>query len=208
MHSKGLAALASGEIKPFPGADDSLKRRLIFASCWVVTSRISQLFDDLLAIEAMDFNFIFAGADYPLHATLKQAKAPDGVVWPDEIVRDSLRQAPPAFFDTLILDGGNLILAASNVPDELVAMRASLDQELTRLGLEPLPLPILHITLARMVNVPESTEAKQKAFATYQEAMASWRESFADDPIGLSLEFNVRMASTYDLLTTPFRTED
>ncbi len=202
MHSKGLKALLSGNVNPFAGVDDSLRRRLIFASCFAVPAKVAELLHDLRSEDA--FEFIVAGTDYPLHATLKQATAPGDVMWPEEMARSRLQACGAVKFDTLIFDGGNLILAASEVPDELVAARALLDGDLSGLGLEPLPLPILHMTLARMVRLPESLERKQGACQAYCEKMERWRDRLAEDPVVLDLEENVRMTSTYDLLTAPF----
>jgi len=198
MHGKGLAQIAAGTLTVFPGIDDSLKKRFVVASMFRLSLTLQTLFRKLLDSKGFSLGFITAGSEFPAHVTLKQASIPKGVshpslcIYPEEI--DGMLSVE---FDTLILDGCNLILAASVVPEKIVSLRKRLDGEMSDQGLEPSPLPILHSTLLRIVRLPISPA---QALAKYQEFVTAWRAEIKENPLTLDLS-TVKQSTTYDLLS-------
>lgn len=205
--------LESG-IQEFPGFPEGLKSR--FSLLLRFTSGSEQEVKDRISGPIQDIGrqlgigFIIAGRDYPLHSTLLEGLY-EGQ---DAVVRDklfeSLSKNPEIakitngllgerlIYKYLLLDKGNLLLAAIDIPAHLINFREELAELYRGSGLKPLPLDnLLHISLARMVQLPE--ENRQSKFNIYRKQLTQLRHDISSNPLSLEV-VSLSASSAFDLL--------
>lgn len=213
----GRKALAEAEssIREFPGFSEELKKNfssvLTFSddSEKQVRERVMEKLH--LIGERAGIGFIEAGADYPLHATLQEGTSSEDeqsredtfrVLKEDEKLTQSLDKLKglQLAFKYILLDRGNVLLTATDIPEEIVSIRGELEKTYGNAGLESRPLKnILHISLARMKETPKGADA-QSRFAEYKKAMIQLRHEISSNPIKLDVRAVAR-DQTYRFLT-------
>lgn len=211
----GRRALSEeSRIQEFPGFPESLKNRfgvvLRFTSDseQEIKNRISDHIQDIG--EQFRIGFIIAGRDYPLHSTLLEGPY-EGQ---DAVTRDNIFESLVGSseiakitddllgrkldYKYLLLDKGNVLLTAIDIPDYLINLREELAALYKGKNLKPAPLDnLLHISLARMVNLPE--EDKQSKFSIYRKQMTQLRHNISTDSLSLEIK-SVQASSIFDLL--------
>lgn len=86
-------------------------------------------------------------------------------------------------FNVVLVDKGPILLAANEIPQEIIDIRGELAEEYTRVGLRPLPLDnLLHMTLTRMTKVVNPEQADE-----YIERMEALHQKIAEDPLILQV---------------------
>ncbi len=101
-------------------------------------------------------------------------------------------------FPWLLVDGGNLLLTCTDIPQTILNARQELTKLYEKEGLKPLQLPrMLHITVARMRQLP-GDETKLK---NYLEKTRELRREIYNSPIILRTAQPTEM-DTFSLLTT------
>lgn len=87
-------------------------------------------------------------------------------------------------FNAVLIDKGPILLAANEIPQEVIDIRGELAEEYTRVGLKPLPLDnLLHMTLTRMTEVVNPEQAGE-----YIERMEALHQKIAEDPLILQVD--------------------
>lgn len=201
MHNNGVAAIQAGNVPLFREVPTSLKQRWNTAFILEPSQDYSNLFQVLEQMEkSIGTKFFLAGRDYPIHATLQEAlgkenagKKPDT----DYSYIEKTFLETTFSFGYLLADKGNVILAAEPIPEDVLASRRKLSESFLQNGLEPLPLPILHITVERIRYLHEQ---KEKVLDEYLEALLAVREEIKNKPITLAVK-NIHRGWAYDLLS-------
>ncbi len=216
MNRSGIAALRSGKIEEFKGFSDSLANRFVIALTFSPSSltRVGRLTQAIrMGIErGMGIKMIIADIDFPLHSTVMEGfEAPQSVEARKQIFsslseNESLRQLASALegqfieYKYLLLDKGNIILTAIDIPDFILETRRELEGIYMEAGLKPALLDnLLHISLARMIHIPES--AKENGFSEYIKFMQFLRHTISHRPLSLQVG-RVLCQPTLDLLRT------
>jgi hypothetical protein len=216
---RGRKAVAEAAIDEFSYSPEEMQRRFNVAAQFEPASE--QLFNQRVtaALEQAErdfgIKFIIAGRDFPLHTTLLEGKdAGDDLAGREKKfgelstdLGDTLRRSltgQAIEFKYLLIDKGNLILTSVQIPEEITAVRTSLDQSYQSHALNTLPMTnILHATVARMTQLPEAKETLKQ----YRDAMIKLRHDISADPLKLRVG-DVYTGSTYDLLNPNENAQD
>ena len=206
IHDRGILAVNEGRIKPFVVPEAAFTQFILVNAFSSPTKHLSKLLGTLEMLEnPLCVQVTLADRDFLLHATMKQCNLPAGVD-ADAMEVSSLLAAFASIndhevvFDTVVLNDGNVLLAASEVPTVVSACRLELDKLIRARGLEPTPIDILHMTLARLITLP----GKSLGFAldTYRDTVLELRAMVAEEPIRLKLG-NYWHGQVHRLVTTP-----
>ncbi len=205
IHDRGILAVNEGRIKPFV-VPEAAFTQFILVNAFLHFQFTNRLLKPLAMLEnRLGLQFTLADRDFLLHSTIKQCNLP-GEVDADAMEVSSLLAAfasinkHEAVFDTVVLNDGNVLLAASKVPTVVIECRLELDKLIRARGLEPTPIDILHMTLARLITLP----GKSLGFAldTYRDTVLELRAMVAEEPIRLKLG-NYWHGQVHRLVTTP-----
>lgn len=191
IHGAGLTAVRNGQVKPFSFAPD-LKQRyncsMIIGKSATAIRAEAQLLSDI--ITPIRCKAIPAGVDclacvvhYPAHSTLCEALTLDGSDAPDsfeiEGFPDLSRTAIP--FTELVCDKATTFLAVSEIPEEILEVRAILEKFYADRGLKPLPITdLLHMTVARI------TSGGPEAIRDYTERLLDLRNHLKENPLRMT----------------------
>ena len=202
-------------IREFPAFPEELKKNFSSALIFSEDSR-EQVREKVikklhLIGERVGIAFLEAGADYPLHATLLEGISNEEEQSREDTFR-SLREnggltqsldrlaGLQLEFKYILLDRGNVLLTAVDIPEEIIGMREELKDVYENAGLQSRPLEnILHISLARMREIPKGANA-QSQFAEYKKAMIQLRHEISSNPLRLDVAAVTR-DQTYRFLT-------
>lgn len=213
----GREAINEQNIQEFLGFSEDLKRNFtgvmefVLESQQVVQERILSRLETIGAECGIDF--LLAGRDYPLHSTILEGRAGEDL---DEQERndtfvsigetEGFKQAMTPLegidleYKYLLIDKGNILLTAMDIPDEIIKARASLSALYADYGLAPRPLEnILHISLARIVKLPKDGNTAVM-LEKYKREMIKLRHAISVDPLVLEVS-NISKGSTYEILT-------
>lgn len=190
IHERGILATNERRIKPFVLPEVTLTQ-FILVNAFLHFQFTNRLLKPLAMLEnRLGLQFTLADRDFLLHSTIKQCNLPAGVDADAMEVSDLLAAFASindheVVFDTVVLNDGNVLLAASEVPTVVSACRLELDKLIRARGLEPTPIDILHMTLARLITLP----GKSLGFAldTYRDTVLELRAMVAEEPIRLKL---------------------
>lgn len=197
-------AVKAGNVPLFTEVPTSLKQRWNTAFILEPSSDyLALLVERVEQIERdTGIKFFLSGRDFPVHATLQEAVDKENAGKKPDTDYSSVEKkflGTTFSFGYLLADKGNVILAAEPIPEDVLASRSELSSSFSQNGLEPLPLPILHVTVARIRYLPE--QEKEKALGEYLEALFSIREEIKNKSITLAAK-NIRHGWAYDLLST------
>ncbi|OGZ01641.1 MAG: hypothetical protein A2946_02100 [Candidatus Liptonbacteria bacterium RIFCSPLOWO2_01_FULL_53_13] len=144
-------------------------------------------------------SLLLASRDFPLHATIQNGifEGEDGAkekkifqeLAGDEGIIQSEKEITGIFviFKYLLIDKGNILLTASEIPEAIIEARNRASHEYMAKGLRPLPMEhILHLTLARIVGKPP--QGAEKAFNDYQQRLVQLRHAISASPISARIE--------------------
>ncbi|HEY4498885.1 MAG TPA: hypothetical protein VJH94_02355, partial [Candidatus Paceibacterota bacterium] len=182
IHEAGLIAVENGEVVGFRWPGDLIQR----FNCSVrFDDSVLNLFRVLQEVSdsALEGNvaLLLAGVHYPLHCTLGEGLTSDGSVAPDEFIFDGGAHeliGEEWSFSELVVDKGNLLLAASEIPNLVLTVRVSLEAFYTRMGLKPMPIKdLLHISLARIRS------GGKEGIRTYAYGLLQMRNLVSRNPI-------------------------
>jgi hypothetical protein len=210
----GRKALEKAEVNKFEGFGENLKNRFISALQFTPESEKEvekRIIDEVEQIgKELEINFILAGKDFPLHGTIEEGvyagkdntereeifeeikKAKELKLFEESILRESIS------YKYLLVDKGNIILTAVEIPEIITNMREALANFYANHNLKPIVLrDFLHITIGRMVEFSE--EEKTEKFKEYKQRMIKLRHAISSDPLNLSVSC-LFGGSTYDFL--------
>lgn len=150
--------------------------------------------------------------DFPLHATVMEGRF-EGAEENKKLETftdvekelaaelESVLMGQEIEFKYLLIDKGNLLLTASNIPEIIIAIRERLNAVYAAHDLKPLPMKnILHVTVSRMVQKPQGEPDFVVAILrAYRAQMLALRRSISKDPLRLKVG-TVYTGSTQDLL--------
>lgn len=190
IHDRGILAVNEGRIKPFV-VPEAAFTQFILVNAFLHFQFTNRLLKPLAMLEnRLGLQFTLADRDFLLHSTIKQCNLPAGVDADAMEVSDLLAafasiNKHEAVFDTVVLNDGNVLLAASKVSTVVIECRLELDALIRARGLEPAPIDILHMTLGRITNLP--SEGAELALNTYRDTVLALRAMVAEEPIRLKL---------------------
>ena len=148
IHSGGLSKLVSGDILFWNGLPESDWYKPIVAAKMHVSDTIQDLIDSIASIaRSTGVEIALAGRDFPLHVTLKQGKVDMLGVGVDHSLPALTLIGEMWKFEHLAL-GPNTILGSETASETVHPVRALLNEVFTTAGLEPVPLDIVHATIA------------------------------------------------------------
>lgn len=205
-HTGTQALYQEGAIKEFTGFPESLDNRFNVSLLFIPDSEA--LFKQRVANPVAEIGnnlgieFILAGRDFRTHTTLleglyegldlagrneifKQLRESQAVNAIQQLVGKKIE------YKYLLIDKGNLLLAAINIPDWVLTIRADLTKTYTSQGLKPLLMTdILHISTARITRLP--VENRMSKLRKYKQRIADLRHQLSRNP----LTFEVGAVST------------
>ncbi len=204
---RGRNNLESGNIQEFTGFPEVIKNRFISAmeftpeSIDMIENRVTCKLEDIEAKYGIKFSLV--GRDYPLHITLMEGLyTGEQEDQREEIfseLQDKIKlefQGSEVQFDYVLLDGGNLLLVAKNIPDSVLNARERLSEYYSEAGLKPLGMQnILHSSLARIIKLPDSFD-----YDAYKKDIIDLRHSVSSDPLEVTIS-NVIKDQSYRYLT-------
>lgn len=211
---KGLAE-DEPDIIEFTGFSPELKKN--FSSVLTFSTETEKevqerILNRIHAVGAVsNIEFFESLKDYPLHATLLEGLSSDeaqkrqGVF--DAIVTDGTTNSiletlkgVTLEFKYILLDKGNVLLAATEIPKEIFEIRKSLAELYEKSGLMVRPLDnILHISVARMKKVPSGEDAR-RLFKEYKNHMIQLRHDISANPIKAQINDTMKVP-VYNFLT-------
>ncbi len=183
IHEAGLLAVAAGTITSFTLAANIRQRYNCSLHFYMNSDFTSRLFGPVQDSSVFwNVGLLLASRDFSVHCTLGEAltaeDAPDRFSFAGAygLVSKEL------VFTELVVDKGNLLLAASEIPEDVQSARSSLEQFYENEKLTPLRIEnLLHITLARVKSGdPESVRH-------YVNEMVQLRERIHHRPIHLTV---------------------
>lgn len=100
-------------------------------------------------------------------------------------------------FNAVLVDKGPVLLAATEIPQEIIDIRGELAEIYTQAGCKPLPLDnLLHMTLTRMTRVVDPLQADE-----YIRQMRLLHQEVVEDPLFLSVR-TIDRKNAFDMLTS------
>ncbi len=211
IHEAGTAALRAGTVEPFTGYPKSLKNR--FGVYFRYTGESEQLLrervlDEIAEIgQDLGIGFFVAGRPapegHPIHTSVLESLYQEREgnlegLFIAIISELGLIQMPivDLKFDTVLVDKGPVILAATQIPQEIIDIRGEVSDKYTKSGLKPLSLDnLFHLTLARMTKVVDVSHADE-----YIERMEDLHNKVAEKPLILQAR-GFQRTSAFDMLT-------
>ena len=216
IDARGRVALSKGDAPEFPGFNESLKNRFGVVlrfdpdSLETYTKRLKQPLIELA--DKLGYGIMIAERDYPLHITIMEgiyegtdsqkrddlfaSVAQDQTLAELAIPLVSLKICANA----LLIDKGNVLLTAINIPSEVGNARESLKQYYDAHGLKPAVIKnLLHSSVARITSYPEDAD-KTSLLREYHKKLLSLRRDILHHPLELKVDQVSRMG-TYSLLT-------
>lgn len=148
--------------------------------------------------EGLGIEFFLASRDFHIHSTLleglyegldpaereekfKQLRVSQAI---DVVVRHLVGKTIE--YKYLLIDKGNLLLTAINIPDWVLTTRADLTEAYTSQGLKPLLMTdILHISVARITRLP--VEDRMSKLGKYRQRITGLRHQLSRDPLTLKV---------------------
>lgn len=201
-HAGTQALYQEGAIKEFTGFPESLNNRFNVSLRFTPDSEAlfrQKVADPVAAIgKDLGIEFFLASRDFHIHSTLleglyegldptererkfKQLRASQAV---DVVVRQLVGKKIE--YKYLLIDKGNLLLTAINIPDWVLTTRADLAKAYTSQGLKPLLMTdILHISTARITRLP--TEDRVSKLRKYKQRIAGLRHQLSRNPLTLEV---------------------
>lgn len=191
----------------FTGFAESLQNRFITAlefSPDSINRLQERVINGLEDIENhLGVKFAIAGRDFPIHSTLMEGLLENTQEEQRSDIFNKLGteieldvNGIEVTFDFVLIDGGNIILVAKDIPDILLKIREKLSSHYTNAGAKPLAMEnILHVSLARIVDLPIDFNHE-----LYLNSIISLRHDVSSDPLVLAAE-NVAKEQTYSYLT-------
>lgn len=214
-HAGTQALYQKGGISEFAGFPESLRDRLNVALKFTTESETllrERVIEPLLLIgNGLGIEFILAGRDFPYHSTLleglyegkdptKRQQKFKAATNTEEIKRLKDLAGMRIAYKYLLIDKGNLLLTAIDIPDWVINTRSGLAVVYQNHGLKPLPLEnILHISVARITRLP--TEDRSVKLREYKIKVSQLRHQISPNPIVLEVG-HVSVMPSLDLLTS------
>lgn len=208
----GRKSLRNKEVREFPGFSEDLRER--FSAALIFNQESETLLKQRVVSrvkeigERQGIKFLLAGEDYPLHSTVLEGKMTASVVTGSEdsiedrrivTVRETQNDTElqeelsrlagmHVTYKYLLLDKGNVLLTATDIPPDVLAARTALNRIYSKYGIAAIPLEnILHISIARMKEIPG--EDQLEAFQGYKEGMIKLRHEISSDPLDLKVSY-------------------
>ncbi len=204
-HDRGMAALLSGENKPFSSFPETLKQRYNVSlfpdmrSLELLESLVQQIL--VKAINGNGLSLYTAGDDYPFHVTLLEGTsdsqqdlslsdfAPKGYYQTSGMNADVV--GTEVAFSELVVDGSNITLHAVNIPEIVIKSRRLLGDRYRQEGFTALPMTdIFHMTLGRITS-----EMGAQARLNYAVEMLNLRRVIREKPIIVNIGSHYEGAS-------------
>lgn len=212
IHERGLEALRNDQVKPLVIKDmlASILDRFLVGGLVSYRSlsaegNIPWLMENVARVSGIEF--FAAGSHFPLHFTIGEGKASNREFSFAELKNDAdIKQIGTLslkglIFDTLVLDKGNLLLTASTIPPEIIALREKLDEIYPRYGFQHLRIQdLLHMTIARITRFSDDQSERQQDLDRYVRLMEVLREEFRAEPAEIP-HVNICCLPTVELLT-------
>lgn len=198
IERSGRKSLRTYQVEPFTGFDPGLGNRFGVAALFTSQSQtdVKRLAAKVEEIGGKNgITFFTQGKDIQIHSTLLEGEyqGTERVIREVKFSRISnsgdlnqvLTEVPDTLtFDRLLLDQGNVLLAASLIPETIIRVRTRLQQIYLSHNLKPLLLDdILHITLARMTIIPP----RMDGFTSYVQMMLAVKKHIRFYPLQLSM---------------------
>ncbi|MFH0806308.1 MAG: hypothetical protein V1885_01110 [Candidatus Brennerbacteria bacterium] len=213
INAEGVAAIQRGDIVPFRGFGNSLKRRFLAAFTFApfsVEELERRVLSPIAEIARASYGeFFLAGRDFTPHATILEGKwegtdeagrerAFLGVVedsrMGDMAWREDLLMPSCVFFRFLLVNAGNILLTCGEIPPAVFAARKMFATIYAEYGLAPFAMdPILHITLGRMTKLPD-----RERLGEYLMRVRELRRNISRKPLALATSLFV--GSTHDFI--------
>jgi len=201
-----------GAIKELEGFGETLKNRFLVAIQFAPESRQEVQKRVINEVEQIEVNckmeFFLTNRDFPLHSTIEE-----GVYQGDddsikgEVFAEMAKELKqlnwqmlnePLTYKYVLIDKGNIILTAIEIPDVVTKLRRELTTFYTAHQLKPLPIEhILHVTVGRITRLPG--EHEEEALEKYKRRMIQLRHDIAKNPLKLSIG-EMFAGSSYDFL--------
>lgn len=219
IDQRGRRAVDLGEIELFRGASEQLKERFNFSLFFSSSSTESLkrvVLDEIESLSGrLGINLFLTGRDFPAHVTILEGtptfmenKAENEVAL-DQIFDDLKNNAElkkklsnmlvgkTVEFKYILIDRGNLILTCVDIPEFIIEARKLISDAYSTSHIKPLEIKnILHITLSRIVSIPENPEILNR----YKEEIIKLRHIVSKNPLSLTFG-SVESGRSYDLLT-------
>lgn len=214
----GRGAINERNIQEFAGFSEDLKKN--FTGVMEFTPESQQVVQKRILSRIQEIGtecgigLLLAGRDYPLHATILEGRLQEDLG--DVGLRDEaftsigesegFKQAVVQLeglnleYKYLLIDKGNILLTAIDIPDQIVKAREALADVYKEQGLAPRPMDnILHISLARIAKIPKGENATE-LLKKYKEEMIKLRHLVSADPLMLRV-FSISSGSSFEILT-------
>ncbi len=206
INTKGKERLVVKNFELFTGFPLSLQKRFITAVEFSPESTAAfdrQVKATLEEIErAFKLKFALAHRDFPLHSTILEGLNEEALDTSTETFSELQKEAELEWseheitFDYILLDGGNLLLVAKEIPDFVLEAREQLAETYTEHAMKPLLIKnLLHATAARITELPDDFDP-----IAYRSAITELRHSISSDPLVLTINGTAQDRS-YDFLT-------
>lgn len=204
---KGRERIKSADFKIFTGFDESLQNRFLTAaefSSDSINLLRERVLNELIEIEnSLEVTFAMAGRDFPIHSTLMEGLFENTQMEDRANIFDELSKkinieinGSEIAFDYVLIDGGNLLLVAKDIPSNILEIRDKLYEDYSAEGAKPMSMEnILHISLARIIDLPADFDSEE-----YTKTLIGIRHAISSDPLVLTVE-NVVKDQTYSYLT-------
>jgi len=220
----GRKAIEQDEVVEHSGFPESLRDRMNASLLFDPDSEDiirATILDQVEQLEKqLGIEFIIAGRDYPIHSTLLEGlyeRQPDknetdsdearGRIFTslerDKSISEALNEliGRQLNYKYLLLDKGNLLLTATEIPEDILKARDSLAEKYKAAGLKPLYMAnILHLSLSRIAKLPEDEGGRKRALAEYKQELIKMRHRVSSDPLKLTVR-NFNRSSSFSLLT-------
>lgn len=212
INRKGKESILKEDVVEFKGFPEAIKDRFISAA--VFDEKSLQEIDEriLSRLKKLEsecgVEFFLASRDFPLHSTIMEGeyKGNDDTE-KDELFKELADSLPVEIqglqipYNYVLIDKGNVLLVAQNIPEQISAARTSLKEFYAESGLNPLLLEnILHCSLARLKKIPENFEPDK-----YIKELIDIRHTLSNpnygDPIVLTVNKVVR-GNSYDFVNS------
>lgn len=207
LRERGRFAYASDSIAAFAGFGANLRRRLNLSFPFGSARSRAQEIRETLADTPLEL--IWAGHEFPLHATVLEAEATSDLdpwledeTWSDlQTGARTLLTGMTVAFDQLIADpSGAVILAARTIPDEILGVRLATQAIYRRQGLKPLPLDhILHSSQVRITRLPEELLERTGALRDFHAKIEALNADLERRPIEVTV-LSVQLRQVYHFL--------
>ncbi len=200
----GLKVLRENKVPEFKEFGEEFNNRLnVWAEFSPETERaISQKIIEPLEKIEKDFGLkmLLAIRDFQLHTSIMQGEFSDeeNNKKIDEVFKN-LTNRPELYditspivkksvnFKYLLIDKkGAIILTSTEIPEEIHSARSGISKNYISEGVKPIPIDILHITIARIKEIPE--ENRLKILEELNRKIRELRHNISSDPIGAIIE--------------------